>query len=408
MKKTIYSRALDKAIETGRIIGAIQGTQPGPMLVFFGGIHGNEPSGLFALHHVYHELRESECAFHGEFVAMSGNLWALSQQKRYDKYDLNRLWTPAGIRKLQHHAFSEEEMSEDIYQQQEIFQGVNGLLDASKGPYYFFDLHTTSSDTEPFITINDTLLNRQFSRLYPVPIILGIEEFLEGPLLSYINELGYISIGFEAGQNDHLISVANHRAFIYLSLFNSGFIDRVPFDDYDTHYSMLRQSSSSRQEVFEIKLRYQIQENEAFTMQPGYRNFQPITKNEHLADNEKGPIRSPMTGRVFMPLYQTQGDDGYFILRHISGWVLRLSAVLRRWQSHKFLVWLPGVTWHDKPRHVLKVNTRTARFLTKQVFHILGYRVWEQTQRTVIMRQREYHTKIVDYRTAPWNTQTRR
>jgi hypothetical protein len=65
---------------------------------------GNEPSGLFALHHVYHELLASECEFHGEFVAMNGNLWALSQQKRYDKYDLNRLWTPGpctrGLRKI--------------------------------------------------------------------------------------------------------------------------------------------------------------------------------------------------------------------------------------------------------------------------------------------------------------------
>jgi len=100
MKKTIYNNARDKTIETGRIIGALQGTQPGPLLVFCGGIHGNEPAGLFALPQVYHKLLESDCDFHGKSVAIAGNVWALSQPKRYATYDLNRLWTPEGIEQL--------------------------------------------------------------------------------------------------------------------------------------------------------------------------------------------------------------------------------------------------------------------------------------------------------------------
>ena len=386
----------------GESLVAIRGAQPGPLLVFFGGIHGNEPAGLFALHQVYQELLESGCEFHGEFVAIAGNLWALSQQRRYDKYDLNRLWTPEGIEKLQRQSFSEDEMSEDIEQQQEIFQCLNELLEGGKAPYYFFDLHTTSSETEPFITVNDTLLNRAFSSLYPVPIILGIEEFLEGPLLSYINELGYISIGFEAGQNDSRAAFENHKAFIYLSLCNSGFIDRASFGAYEMYDETLKRASSIQNDIFEITMRYQIQSGEAFAMKPGYANFQPIRQREHLADNAHGPIRAPMDGRIFMPLYQSQGDDGYFILRRIPAWALKLSAALRRWQSHKFLVWLPGIRWRDKQQRVLSVNTRIARFLTKQVFHLLGYRAWRQTQRTIIMSQREYHAKDADYRTAPW------
>ena len=403
MKKLIYSNALDRRIETGRIIGALQGTQPGPLLVFFGGMHGNEPAGLFALHEVYHELLALDCEFHGKFVAIAGNLWALSQQKRYAKYDLNRLWTPEGIERLKNQAFSEDEMSEDIRQQQEIFQCLNELLETSEKPYYFFDLHTTSSQTEPFILINDTLVNRKFASLYSAPIILGIEEFLEGPLLSYVNELGYIALGFEAGQNDHPASFENHKAFIYLSLLYSGFIDRASFGAYDKYHDILRQASSIQNDMFEIMTRYPIRAGEAFAMKPGYVNFQPIRKREHLADNSQGPIRSSMSGRIFMPLYQAQGDDGYFILRRIPGWALKLSVALRRLQSHKFLVWLPGIRWRDKQRRVLSVNTRIARFLTKPVFHLLGYRAWRQTPQTIIMSQREYQAKVADYRTAPWN-----
>ena len=43
-------------VETKRIIGHIKGDLPGPTLIFFGGIHGNEQSGVTALEHVFKEL----------------------------------------------------------------------------------------------------------------------------------------------------------------------------------------------------------------------------------------------------------------------------------------------------------------------------------------------------------------
>jgi hypothetical protein len=78
--------------------------------------------------------------------------------------------------------------NEDEKQQLFIQETINLILEEESGPFYFFDLHTTSSDTIPFITVNDSLLNREFTSMYPLPSILGIEEYLEGPLLSYINE----------------------------------------------------------------------------------------------------------------------------------------------------------------------------------------------------------------------------
>jgi hypothetical protein len=404
MKKKIYSKALDKEIDVGRVIGHIKGRKPGPTLVFLGGIHGNEPSGLFALHQVYSELLTAGYEFNGTFVAISGHHWALQQQKRYHKYDLNRMWSPEGVTRLKDAAFSEDEMSEDITQQKEIFQCLHELFATSQGPYYFFDLHTTSSATEPFITINDTLLNRKFAGLYPVPIILGIEEYLDGPLLSYINELGYIAIGFEAGQHDALSSFENHKSFIYLSLVNTGCIDKNAFDDYNKHFGIIGKSSVDMRDIFEISVQYKIKHDDAFTMNPGYVNFQPIQKNEYLATNQNGRVHATMRGRIFMPLYQEQGDDGYFIIRKIPGFLLRLSATLRKWKSYKFLIWLPGIKWYDKQQHALIVNTGVARFLTKQVFHLLGYRSRKQNETSIMMRQREYNSKNEDYAFAPWNT----
>ena len=37
-------------------------------------------------------------------------------------------------------------------------------------------------------------------------------------------------------------------------------------------------------------------------------------ENEILADNTNGTVRAPVSGRLLMPLYQKQGDDGFFIV----------------------------------------------------------------------------------------------
>lgn len=48
----VYSKALQESISVERIIKKIKGAQEGPTMVFFGGIHGNESAGVFALEKV--------------------------------------------------------------------------------------------------------------------------------------------------------------------------------------------------------------------------------------------------------------------------------------------------------------------------------------------------------------------
>ena len=77
-------------------------------------------------------------------------------------------------------------------------------------------MHTTSSDSAPFAIISDTLINRHLAMRLGVPVILGLEESLDGTILNYINELGYAAVGFEAGQHQAPSSVENHEAAIWL------------------------------------------------------------------------------------------------------------------------------------------------------------------------------------------------
>ena len=191
-------------------------------MVFFGGIHGNEPSGVDALQEVFKEFETHPISVKGSMYGIQGNMPALLQKQRFLARDLNRLWTKPEIERIK--ALAKDQRTPEDKELLELLELLNAILENETGPFYFIDFHTTSSRTLPFITINDAMINRKFSKLFPVPIILGIEEYLEGPLLSYINTKGYLSLGFESGQHFTEEARINSVAFIWLSLQYSGFL----------------------------------------------------------------------------------------------------------------------------------------------------------------------------------------
>lgn len=390
----VYSKALDRSIEVERLIGKIEGSGDGPSMIFTGGIHGNEPSGVFALKNVINQLKSANVDVKGNIYAFSGNLWALERGERYHKRDLNRLW---GIDRMELLEQGNLEIKdEDTKQQAEIYGEILKILEEDSGPFYFIDLHTTSSETIPFLTVNDSLLNRKYTQKFPVPMILGIEEYLDGPLLSYINELGYVAFGFEGGQHDDLASIRNHEAFVYLSLVYSGVID-IEAIDFDHYYGVLAKTCIDTQDIFEIYFRHEIQSDEEFKMQPGFVNFQHLSRGQLLAFSNGKPIYATDNNRIFMPLYQSQGDDGYFAIRKIPNLFLNMSAAMRRVGMDRFLVWLPGVKWESKKKDVLLVNKNIARFFTKKFFHLLGYRSQEINENYFRMKNREAASKQKEY-----------
>jgi len=388
----------DEEVALERIIGRIDGPEPGPCLIFFAGIHGNEPSGVFALRQVLAELSQHRTVAGGSIIGIAGNLWALQRSKRFHTKDLNRLWTKEQIKALMEASVP---LMEDQQQQKEIYELLQHLLSEETGPFYFFDLHTTSAPSDPFITVNDSLLNRRFTRQYPVPLILGIEEYLEGALLSYINELGYISFGFEGGQHEDPSALENHKMFIYLSLVFAGMIAKshIPFDQY---MSQLQGSGSGKSSFYEIYNRYEIQPDEEFVMKPGFSNFQKVSKGAQLASSNGQPLTLAASAILFMPLYQAQGTDGYFLIRKIPIFFLWLSAILRWSQADRLFTLLPGVHWYSKERKTMIVDLRIARYVARHIFHLFGYLSKKKGSRHLIIKNREYGSKTNEYRGAAW------
>ena len=378
-----------------RLIGVIEGAHPGPTLFFLGGIHGNEPSGVYALQKAVSFLESKKKDLCGKMYAIAGNLDALEQGVRFIDQDLNRMFTKEKVGSLG--AYSENDCKE-TRQKRELLAIIDSAIESESGPFYFFDLHTTSGETIPFLTVNDSLLNRNYTKQYPVPNVLGIEEFLEGPLLSYINELGYIAFGFEAGQHDNPDSVKNHYAFIMLSLYYTGMADKqlVNFEHY---YSSLWKAAEKNHRFYEIIYRYQIDPNDSFSMKPGFDNFEHIASETFLAKDNGKNILAPTSGRIFMPLYQGKGEDGFFIIRTIPKLFLWLSKWLRSTKMDNLLVLLPGVSWGDQNKESLIVNKRIARFLAKDIFHLFGYRSKTLDKTHFIMKNRERASRSDSYKT---------
>ena len=366
-----------------------------PTIVFFGGIHGNEKAGVTALKRVLIDIDRYN--LHGNVYGILGNLKALDEDQRYIDEDLNRLWTRAYIEM----ALSKTSVNNEELQLQEIFGLIKKILEKNKGPFYFIDLHTTSSQSLPFITINDALINRGFSKLFPVPIVLGIEEYLEGALLSYINSLGYVSIGFESGQHTDIRSVENNIAFIHLALVFSGILDETN-TNVENHLETLKLASKGSDQFYEIVHLLKITGKDHFKMKEGFKSFQRISKGTPIATYNEKEICSNHNGYLFMPLYQNKGNEGFFIIKPILPFFLFLSRVLRRFKVDSLLVGLPGISWESKKEGVLKADLKVVQFLAKPIFHILGYRSRTVTENKVLLYNRERVAKSKIYKKESW------
>lgn len=377
------------------MIGEFHGVEEGPALVFFGGIHGNESSGVVALLEVMEEIQMLKPKIRGSIYAITGNMHSLENGQRFETEDLNRIWTKERIKRIESGEASESEMNADEKEQLALLEIGKDIFSKHEHQVYCIDLHTTSAPTVPFITLNDTLINRNFATKFPVPVIIGIEEFIVGPLLSWVMEIGYPSLAFEAGEHHSIESIRYHKAFVWLSLVYGGLIHAAVIPEFSKYSDQLGGSNSDHGKVFEVYFRKGVKPDEEFRMKPGYANLQAISKGERLATNNEGEILAPEDGRVFMPLYQAQGDDGFFLAREVSMFWLNLSATLRKLKFESLLTLLPGVNRDPQEKHTLVVNKRIARFLAMEIFHLLGFRSKKRLENEIRFSRREYDVRGV-------------
>ncbi len=304
-----------------RLIGKYTGRQRGPLLICFGGIHGNELAGIKALDIVFNLLEREPVVnptftFTGRLVGFRGNRQALSQRLRYVAQDLNRMWRQEVIERVRqtHPAqlrYEEREL-------RELLEAVHREVeDYAPDTVVILDLHTTSADGGIFGIATDDPESVRIARAMHAPVITGMLAGLQGTILHYFTSenLGVptVALGFEAGQHEDPLSINRCIAAIINCMRTIGCVDA---DDVENrHDELLITYAKGLPKVAKLLHVHRIRPEDEFRMAPNYRNFQPVREGEILAYDRHGPVKAIANAHILMPLYQAQGSDGFFLVK---------------------------------------------------------------------------------------------
>ncbi|HSM03249.1 MAG TPA: succinylglutamate desuccinylase/aspartoacylase family protein [Longimicrobiales bacterium] len=367
-----------------RVLGRFGPVDGTTTLIVVAGLHGNEPAGVEAARRIRNALLASPLPLVGELVLLLGNVSALERGERFLTRDLNRAWTPRQVGALR----TDVESSSEDREQRELLDALEGVLDEASGPVHLLDLHTTSGSGGAFSTVSDTLKNRALALALPVPMVLGLEELVEGTLHDYMGNRGVINVAFEAGQHEDPRSIDRAEAAIWLMMAATGVARAGDLPAHDPSRALLSGDSRGLPRAVEMRYRHPIAPEDGFRMLPGYRNFQPIRRGEAVAGDRHGPVTSPETARILMPLYQVRGNDGFFVVREFSPAWLRVSGAARRLKLDRWVHWLPGIRRMEGDPDALVVDRRVARWYALQVLHLLGFRREVEVGRTLVVHRR--------------------
>ncbi len=304
-----------------RIIGAYIGELEGPLFIAIGGMHGNEKAGVKAIETLLKMLQQEEQAnpdfiFSGQFVGLRGNLQALAQGERYIQKDLNRQFTPDNINRVYHTPYTD--LTYEDVELKQLLHTIEQLIQQHQPKrLVVLDLHTTSSSGGIFSVVTDELRSLQIAVQLHAPVITGMLNGLNGTSLHYFNSLALplevAAFAFEAGQHEDPLSVDRSIAAMVNCLKSIGCVPRNVVES--KHDDLLKNYARNLPKVVEFCYVHPILPDDDFQMKPNYHNFQPVHKGEVLAKDKHGDILAQEDGLVLMPLYQSRGEDGFFIVK---------------------------------------------------------------------------------------------
>jgi succinylglutamate desuccinylase len=391
-----------------RRIARYSGEAAGPTLLCLAGLHGNEPAGVLGLERVMRVLDRERPGMRGDFVGLAGNLAALECGRRFIDEDLNRVWQSVRVNAIlaserakqdQDQSLDSEQPpgaellglvgSSEYHEQRELLIALQRALDTARGTVFVLDLHTTSAESAPFATLGDTRANREFALKLPLPIVLGLEEQIDGAMLEYLDQIGLVGIGIEGGGHDASESVEAHEDSLWLALGALGMLEPEDIPDAAEHGTRLAHASKGLPQVLEVRYRHEIRSDEGFRMLPGFRNFEAVEGGQVVGSSNAGLVRAPESGRIFLPLYQEQGDDGFFIVHEVNPAWLRVSAVLRGFHVDRLAPLIPGVQRHPDRTDAFILGSRPSRVVIG-LLHLLGFTKRIERGQVLMIRRAEH------------------
>lgn len=308
-----------------RIIGKYEGEKGGPLLVVLGGMHGNEPAGIKAIDLMCKMLEvepitNTTFRFKGIFMGLIGNLQAVKANKRFIKKDLNRQWEVDNVNRVMNADISSLE-AEDLEMRETLDVLHREIKENDIKKLVVLDLHTTSSFGGIFTIPSSDPESLRIALELHAPVVQNMLNGIHGTTLHYFitENMGVDTVGvtFESGQHNDDLSVNRAIAAITNCMRSIGMVQADHVEN--RHDSILIEYSKDLPKVTRMISRYGVAEEDRFRMLNGYENFQPVKKGELLAEDKKGKIYASDDALILMPLYQEQGEDGFFLIQKIEG-----------------------------------------------------------------------------------------
>lgn len=293
-----------------RIIGKYTSNEKGPLLFVTAGVHGNEPSGVKALEKVFDELEKTKPEIKGTLVGVAGNKLALEKDQRFIEEDLNRTWKEESIT-------NNKRDTHELREMHEIIEVLESFPESNFTKRYFLDCHTTSSASLPYISVQVVNDNDEWAQRFPTYIVRGFSDIVYGAIDHYLSRTGLTGFTFEAGQHTDKTSVENQEGMIWLALKEACSLELEKISCYPDCVNNFAKKNAPDQKTLEIIHRYGREDNDDFKMELGYKNFQKIEKGELLALKNGKEVKSEWDAYIFMPLYQSQGNDGFFVIQEV-------------------------------------------------------------------------------------------
>ena len=308
-----------------RVIGRFEGKENGPLLIVFGAMHGNEPSGVKALELMFKMLEvepitNPDFSFKGRLVGLIGNVQAYTAGKRFLKKDLNRQFTKDNLARVR--SVSPDRLKDEDLELRQLIDQVDEEIkdykDATR--LVFLDLHTTTAFGGIFTIAAEDEESERIGIELHAPLVKGLLKGISGTTLHYFTAKNFkqnvSAVTFESGQHNEELSINRAIAAITNCLRT---IESIKAEDVENrHDTLLIEFSKNLPKVAELITIHPIKDGDDFMMMPGYKNFQSIEKGELLAKDKNGEIRALESGLILMPLYQKQGDDGFFLIKTIE------------------------------------------------------------------------------------------
>jgi succinylglutamate desuccinylase len=243
---------------------SIESNEPGPRVLMFGGVHGDEVSGVHAIEKLFYDLYGGKRRLlRGSLTLARGNEAALTAQRRYIKHNLNRMF--------------KDEYGPEIDRTSYEYTRAQELKPFLENCDYFLDLHSAPTAQEPFLVV-EAGPAEFYAQLGISRLMTGWSKFsggtTGGDAENYANSHGARAATLESGCHfeKSSIDVANKAALSFLSILEM--IEPgerpapVPAERYDV-YEIVTKGAEDFHYAGEVKNFQLFKAGEAFAFQNG-------------------------------------------------------------------------------------------------------------------------------------------